>query len=86
MSDLLQIPLLPVLVTFLAFRVGQLIQAKLKSPLCNPILIAVILVLGFLSVTNMELSAYQSGISFISWLMPPPPSVWQCPCTSSIRC
>ena len=71
MSDLLQIPLLPVLVTFLAFRVGQLIQAKLKSPLCNPILIAVILVLGFLSVTNMELSAYQSGISFISWLMTP---------------
>ena len=71
MSDLLQIPLLPVLVTFLAFRVGQLIQSKLKSPLCNPILIAVILVLGFLSVTNMELSAYQSGISFISWLMTP---------------
>ena len=71
MSDLLQIPLLPVLVTFLAFRVGQLIQAKLKSPLCNPILIAVILVLGFLSVTNMELSAYQSGISFVSWLMTP---------------
>ena len=71
MNELLQIPLLPVLVTFLAFRAGQLIQAKLKSPLCNPILIAVILVLGFLSVTGMELSAYQAGISFISWLMTP---------------
>lgn len=71
MTELLQIPLLPVLVTFLAFRAGQLIQGKLKSPLCNPILIAVILVLGFLSVTGLELSAYQSGISFISWLMTP---------------
>lgn len=71
MNELLQIALLPVLVTFLAFRAGQLIQAKLKSPLCNPILIAVILVLVFLSATNMELPAYQSGMSFISWLMTP---------------
>ena len=71
MTELLQIPLLPVLVTFLAFRAGQLIQNKLKSPICNPILIAVILVLLFLSVTGMELPAYQSGMTFISWLMTP---------------
>ena len=71
MTELLQIPLLPILVTFLAFRAGQLIQNKLKSPICNPILIAVILVLLFLSVTGMELPAYQSGMTFISWLMTP---------------
>ena len=71
MSEFLQISLLPVLVTLLAFRAGQLIQGKLKSPLFNPILVAVILVLGFLSVTGMELAAYQTGISFISWLMTP---------------
>jgi len=71
MTELLQIPLLPVLVTFLAFRAGQLVQSKLKSPICNPILIAVVLVLAFLSVTGMELPAYQSGMTFISWLMTP---------------
>ena len=71
MTQLLQISLLPVLLTFLAFRIGQLIQCKLKSPLCNPILIAVLLVLIFLSVTGMELAAYQSGMAFISWLMTP---------------
>lgn len=71
MSELLQISLLPVLVTFLAFRIGQLIQGKLKSPLCNPILIAVILVLLFLSATGMELATYQAGVSLISWLMTP---------------
>ena len=71
MTGLLEISLLPVLVTFLAFRAGQLIQGKLKSPLCNPILIAVVLVLLFLTVTGMELPAYQSGMSFISWLMTP---------------
>ena len=71
MTGFLEISLLPVLVTFLAFRAGQLIQGKLKSPLCNPILIAVVLVLLFLTVTGMELPAYQSGMSFISWLMTP---------------
>lgn len=71
MADLLQISLLPVLVTLLAFRTGQLLQSKLKSPLCNPILVAVILVLGFLSVTGMELTTYQAGMTFISWLMTP---------------
>jgi len=71
MTGLLEISLLPVLITFLAFRAGQQIQGKLKSPLCNPILIAVVLVLLFLTVTGMELPAYQSGMSFISWLMTP---------------
>lgn len=71
MTELLQISLLPVLVTLLAFRAGQLIQGKVKSPLCNPVLIAVILVLAFLSVSGMELSAYQNGMNFLSWLMTP---------------
>lgn len=71
MTELLQIPLLPVLLTLLAFRAGQLIQSKLKSPLFNPILVAVILVLLFLTATGMELASYQAGISYLSWLMTP---------------
>jgi len=71
MTELLQISLLPVLLTLLAFRAGQLIQSKVKSPLCNPILVAVILVLLFLSATGMELASYQAGISFLSWFMTP---------------
>ena len=71
MTELLQISLLPVLLTLLAFRVGQLVQGKLKSPLFNPILVAVVLVLLFLSATGMELATYQAGISFLSWFMTP---------------
>ena len=44
MTDLLSIGILPVLLTLLAFRLGQLIQAKTKSPICNPILISAVLV------------------------------------------
>lgn len=71
MTDLLSIAILPVLLTLLAFRLGQFIQAKTKSPICNPILIAVILVLVFLKISGMELASYQAGASMLSWLMTP---------------
>ena len=71
MDELLEIGILPVIVTLLAFRIGQFFQQKTKSPLCNPILIAVILVLLFLTGTGMELGDYQQGASLLSWLMTP---------------
>ena len=71
MHDLLSISILPVILTLLAYRAGALLQQKTKSPICNPILIAVLLVLGFLSLTGMELKTYQAGAAFLSWLMTP---------------
>ena len=71
MTELLSISILPVLLTLLAFRLGQILQLKTKSPVCNPILVAVILVLLFLKGTGMELTAYQQGASMLSWLMTP---------------
>ena len=71
MADLLNISIFPVILTLLAYRAGALLQQKTKSPICNPILIAVILVLGFLGLTGMELKTYQAGAAFLSWLMTP---------------
>ena len=71
MTDLLSISILPVLLTLLAFRAGQFLQEKTKSPICNPILVAVILVLLALGGTGMELSVYQQGATMLSWLMTP---------------
>lgn len=71
MADLLSISILPVILTLLAYRAGALLQQKIKSPICNPILIAVILVLAFLGLTGMELKTYQAGSTFLSWLMTP---------------
>lgn len=71
MTDLLSIGILPVLITLLAFRAGQFLQQKTKSPICNPILIAVILVLLFLRGAGMEAAAYQQGAAMLSWLMTP---------------
>ncbi len=71
MNELLNINILPVLITLLTFRIGQLCQQKTKSPICNPVLIAVILVLLLLNAAGMELATYQKGASLLSWLITP---------------
>ena len=71
MTDFLAIGIIPLVVTLAAFRVGQLCQAKWKSPLLNPILIATVLVIGFLLLTGMEIGTYKSGMTYISWIMTP---------------
>lgn len=71
MHNLLSIALLPVVLTLTAFFLGQRLQKKLKSPLLNPILIAVILVLLFLGITGIAVKTYQSGMSSLSWLLTP---------------
>ena len=71
MNKLLEISILPVLLTLFAFKAGVFLQKKTKSPMCNPILVAVILVLLVLLVTGMDLEVYQAGNDFLSWLLTP---------------
>lgn len=71
MSEIFEIPVFPVFVTLIAFHIGTVVQKKVKSPLCNPILVAVILILLFQLVTGMDLKVYQAGNSYISWLLTP---------------
>ena len=71
MTDLLSIGILPVALTLTAFLLGQKIQKKLKSPILNPILVSVVIVLIFLALTGMPVSDYKAGMSSLSWLLTP---------------
>lgn len=71
MADFFSVGLAPVVLTLLSYRVGLWCQKKTASPVCNPILIAVVLVLAFLGLAKIPLGNYQSGMSKISWLMTP---------------
>lgn len=71
MTELLQIGVLPVILTLGAYQIGLWCQKKVKNAIANPILIAVVLVLGFMALTGLELTDYQSGMTSISWLMTP---------------
>lgn len=71
MTDLLSISILSVALTLMAFRLGQKIQQKFKSPLLNPILIAVFLMILFLSVTGIPVGDYKANMNALSWLLTP---------------
>lgn len=71
MNEFLQIGILPVVLTLGAFQIGQLCQRKLKSPLANPLVIAVVLVLLFMALTGMSSEDYQAGTASFSWLITP---------------
>lgn len=71
MSELLGIAILPVTLTLLAYQAGVALQRKLKSPLCNPILVAVIILLVALPMMGLDLKVYQAGNSVLSWLLTP---------------
>lgn len=63
--------LFPVLLTLAAYQAGIWCQKKWRSPLFNPILIAVALVILFLQLTKLPLPVYQDGCKSISWLLTP---------------
>ena len=71
MNELLNIAILPLVLTFGAYQIGLLCQKKVKSAIANPILISVVLVLGFLFATGMTNGQYQDGMKFFSWLLTP---------------
>lgn len=71
MTELLSIGILPLALTLIAFRFGQWLQQKLKSPILNPILTAVVIVLLFLGVTGGSVKDYQAGMASLSWLLTP---------------
>ena len=71
MNEFLQSSLFPVVLTLLAYQLGLLCQKKAGTPMANPILIAVILVLLALFGAKVTIADYQAGMAKLSWLMTP---------------
>lgn len=71
MDELLNLELTSVVVTLLAYQAGLLLQKKLRTPLCNPILIAAALVALFITATGLENQVYQQANVRLSWLLTP---------------
>ena len=71
MTELLNLELTSVLLTLLAYQAGAWLQKRTKSPVCNPILVGVVLVLAFMALTGLENQTYQGANVRLSWLMTP---------------
>ena len=63
--------LFPLVLTLGAFQLGRLCQQKWKSPLFNPILIAVILIIPVLLLTKLPYETFKAGTNAVSWLLTP---------------
>ena len=68
---LASIPLFPVALTIGTYLFGVWCQKKTRSPICNPILVAVVLVIGILLLTGFDVPTYQAGAKPITWLLTP---------------
>lgn len=72
MAEFLQnLSLFPLVLTLGAYQFGLWCQKKGKNPIFNPLLIAVLVVIGVLLVFGIDLGTYQDGMKAISWLLTP---------------
>ena len=67
-----QLPMFSLALTLGAYQIGLFFQKKWKSPLCNPLLISVALIVAVLLVTGFSVEQYQVDMKIFSWL------IWCC--------
>ena len=63
--------LFAIVLTLAAYEFGIWLQKKLKSPVCNPILVAVILVILAIKLLRVSPADYATGCNTFSWLLTP---------------
>ena len=60
-----------VVLSLAAYYVGEVLNKKFKSPLLNPLLIAVIIIIGFLLLTGTSYETYDEGAKYLTYFMNP---------------
>jgi len=72
MAEFLEgISLFPIVLTLGSYQFGLWCNKKVKHALCNPLLIATIVSIAVLAVTDFDLQVFQAGTAGISWLLTP---------------
>ena len=60
-----------VLIILAAYGIGMIMKKKFKLAIFNPVLIAIVLIIAFLAVFDIDYVAYNSGAKYISYLLTP---------------
>ncbi|MGM9650230.1 MAG: LrgB family protein [Butyricicoccaceae bacterium] len=71
MQEIINKPFVWIALSILTYEIGILIQKRVKSPIANPLLIAMLLMIGILVATGTPLETYNIGGSFISMCLSP---------------
>ncbi|MCI7814449.1 MAG: LrgB family protein [Lachnospiraceae bacterium] len=59
------------IISLLAYGLGLILKKKFKMALCNPLLIAIICVIGVLLIFDIDYEKYNEGGKYISYLLTP---------------
>lgn len=54
-----------------AYGIGVLLGKKLKSPLCNPLLVSIVLTIAVIAVFKIDTEAYNASAKYLSYLLTP---------------
>ena len=60
-----------VFISLAAYGIGSLVRKKWNSPLANPLLIAIILVILFLNLSGVEYETYNVSAKYLTYLLAP---------------
>ena len=60
-----------VILSFVSYGLGTMLQKKFKLPIFNPILVATAIILVVLAVLHLDYNAYNAGAKYISFLLTP---------------
>jgi len=71
MSELIKSPIFGVLISLICYMLGQFISKKTKVALCNPLLVAITLVVLILLLLKIPLDTYNNGGRIISFFLAP---------------
>lgn len=58
-------------ISLVAYYLGVRIQRKLRIPLANPLLIAIVLTIGVVRLLDMDYELYYTGAKYLNWLLTP---------------
>ena len=60
-----------VVISLIGFFIGILCREKFKLPIFNPLLIAIIFTIGFVSIFRIDYDSYFFSAKYLSWLLTP---------------
>lgn len=71
MMDLIKLPYFGILLSLVAYIIGLKISNLIKNPIANPLLIAMIIVIGVLKIFNITFEDFNNGGKYITFLIAP---------------
>lgn len=71
MSEMLSTPLFGIVLTIIAFAIGVWIQKKTGFIFCNPLLIAILIIIALLLILKIPYESYDVGGSLINMFLAP---------------